>query len=449
MTSAASLLRLAGSVLIGQLALIGFGVADTMMLGQDSAASLSVLAVAQAVFIPLSLALSGVMQALIPRVGQHFGAGRALDVGHTFRQGLWLALGLTAVGLLPLLRPQSLLTITGLGRDRDVLRYLGWLAAALPANLLFRAYSATNQGLSRPWAAARLQLLALAVKIGLNAALINGLRLGALHITAQGAVGCAAATAVVSWILLGLAWLDLGTSRSLRPYAMLRGWERPHPPTLLALLRLGAPIGLSLLIEVSAFTLMALFIARLGDTVLAGHQITANFGTVLYMLPLSISIAAGAVVAQHLGAGHAVAARRAGALAIGLSATLSVALGLAVWLLRAPIVALYTHDAAVAAVAQHLFLFIAFAQLFDAVQVTTAFVLRAYHIAVVPTLLYGVMLWGVGLAGGYALAFGTMGPTPPWLRGAAGFWFGNSVGLSLVALGLLLLFAKASRQPAP
>ena len=213
-------------------------------------------------------------------------------------------------------------------------------------------------------------------------------------------------------------------------------------------MRLGAPIGLSLLIEVSAFTLMALFIARLGDTVLAGHQITANFGTVLYMLPLSISIAAGAVVAQHLGAGHAVAARRAGALAIGLSATLSAALGLAVWLLRAPIVALYTHDAAVAAVAQHLFLFIAFAQLFDAVQVTSAFVLRAYHIAVIPTLLYGVMLWGVGLAGGYALAFDTTGLTPRWLQGAAGFWFGNSTGLSLAALGLLLLFAKASRSPA-
>ena len=130
MTSTASLLRLAGSVLIGQLALIGFGVADTMMLGQDSAASLSVLAVAQAVFIPLSLALSGVMQALIPRVGQHFGAGRALEVGHTFRQGLWLALGLTATGLLPLLWPQPLLTIAGLGRDRNVLDYLGWLAAA-------------------------------------------------------------------------------------------------------------------------------------------------------------------------------------------------------------------------------------------------------------------------------------------------------------------------------
>lgn len=449
MTSAASLLRLAGSVLIGQLALIGFGVADTMMLGQDSAASLSVLAVAQAVFIPLSLALSGVMQALIPRVGQHFGAGRALDVGHIFRQGLWLALGLTAVGLPPLLWPQSLLTIAGLGRDREVLHYLGWLAAALPATLLFRAYSATNQGLSRPWAAARLQLLALAVKIGLNAALINGFRFGPLHIAAQGAVGCAAATAVVSWILLGLGWLDLKSSRTLRPYAMLRAWERPHPPTLLALLRLGVPIGLSLLIEVSAFTLMALFIARLGDTVLAGHQITANFGTVLYMLPLSISIAAGAVVAQHLGAGHAAAARRAGALAIGLSATLSVALGAAVWLLRAPIVALYTHDAAVAAVAQHLFLFIAFAQLFDAVQVTTAFVLRAYHIALAPTLLYGVMLWGVGLAGGYALAFDTMGLTPPWLQGAAGFWFGNSAGLSLVALGLLLLFAKASGPSAP
>lgn len=448
MTSAMSLLRLAGSVLIGQLALIGFGVADTVMLGHDSAASLSVLAVAQAVFIPLSLALSGVMQALIPHIGQHFGAGRTLEIGRTFRQGLWLALGLTALGLLPLLHPQTLLTVAGLGQDRDVLQYLAWLAVALPATLLFRAYSATNQGLSRPWAAARLQLLALAVKIGLNTLLINGFQYGSLHIAAQGAAGCAAATALVSWMLLGLSWLDLKASPALHPYAMLAHWERPDRRTLLALLRLGLPIGLSLLIEVSAFTLMALFIARMGDTVLAGHQITANFGTVLYMLPLSISIASGAVVAQHLGAGHARAARRAGAMAIGLSATLSAALGSAVWLLRTPIVGLYTDNAAVASVAQHLFLFIAFAQLFDAVQVTTAFVLRAYHIAVVPTVVYGIMLWGVGLAGGYALAFNSMGLTPQWLQGAAGFWFGNSTGLALAAAGLLMLFARVSRQSA-
>ena len=35
---------------------------------------------------------------------------------------------------------------------------------------------------------------------------------------------------------------------------------------------------------------------------------------------------------------------------------------------------------------------------FDALQVTSAFVLRAYKVAVVPTVIYAVALWGVEAA---------------------------------------------------
>ena len=49
------------------------------------------------------------------------------------------------------------------------------------------------------------------------------------------------------------------------------------------LLWLGIPIGMSYFIEVTAFTLMAVFIARLGAVPVAGHQITANFATVRWL----------------------------------------------------------------------------------------------------------------------------------------------------------------------
>ena len=38
-----------------------------------------------------------------------------------------------------------------------------------------------------------------------------------------------------------------------------------------------------------------------------------------------------------------------------------------------------------------------------AAQTIAAFVLRAYKVATVPTLMYAVALWGVGLGGGYLL----------------------------------------------
>ena len=62
--------------------------------------------------------------------------------------------------------------------------------------------------------------------------------------------------------------------------------------------------------------------------------------------------------------------------------------------------------------------------------------LRAYRITTVPLVIYVAALWGVGLAGGYAVAFNSTGFTPPSLQGAQGFWSAATVGLSLAAAAL-------------
>jgi MATE family multidrug resistance protein len=327
-------------------------------------------------------------------------------------------------------------------------RYLQILALGLPAALLFRVHTALSQAIAKPLLVTFLQLGGLALKLALNAVFLLPASFGLHALPALGATGCAMATVITQWLLLGIAMLQHHHSAVLRPFEALRHWEWPAWLQQGPLLRLGAPIGLSLLVEVSAFTLMALFIARLGDTELAGHQIAANFATVLYMLPLSVSIAAGSLVAQQLGAGHDAAARHAAWGGVGVAALLSTSLGLMVWFDRARIIAWYTPDVAVQAVAYHLFLFIAIYQLFDAVQACAAFVLRSYHIAVLPSALYALALWGVGLGGGYALAFNTLGFSPPALQGAAGFWMGNTAGLALVAFSFALLLWRTARRPA-
>jgi MATE family multidrug resistance protein len=50
--------------------------------------------------------------------------------------------------------------------------------------------------------------------------------------------------------------------------------------------------------------------------------------------------------------------------------------------------------------------------------------------------MYAIGLWGIGLGGGYLLGFDILGNTPADLRGAAGFWLGNSISLGLVAVAL-------------
>jgi MATE family multidrug resistance protein len=191
---------------------------------------------------------------------------------------------------------------------------------------------------------------------------------------------------------------------------------------------------------------MALFIARFGTTTLAGHQIAGNVGAVLYMTPLSIGIATSTLVAQALGAHRPEAARTLARHGTLMAVMIACSYGAIVLALRPLIIEGYTPNAQVAAAAMPLVLIVVFYHVFDSLQVTTAFVLRAYKVAVVPTVIYAVALWGVGLGGGYLLGFDIGGSIPVWLTGARGFWFANMASLGIAGFGLSLYLRAVSRR---
>jgi MATE family multidrug resistance protein len=436
---------LAWPIVVGQLAVIMNGVMDTMMTARYSAIDLAALGLGASVYVSIFVGLSGVMQALSPTIGQLYGAKNYDAIGHQVRQGVWLAIFLSLVGSTLLLFPDPLLNIAEAppALDSKVREYLALLSLALPATLGFRVFAALNTAVSRPRMVMTIQVGTLVVlKLPLNALFI----FGGLGLPAMGTPGAAIATCVAAWLALGIGWLLAARGESYRQFQIQgHGFEKPSWPTQRALLKLGLPMGMSYLIEVTAFTFMALFIARLGSETLAAHQIAGNFGTVLYMLPLSIASATGILVAQEIGAGRLSAARHAGDAGIRLGVIVAVSIGLLVYLSRAYIVALYTPDPQIAAIALSLFLFISFYQFVDAMQVGAAFVLRAYKVATIPTLMYAIGLWGIGLGGGYLLGFDVLGNTPDALRGAAGFWLGNSVSLGLVAAALVWYLRRVQR----
>ncbi len=429
---------LAWPILVGQLAVISNGVIDTVMTARYSATDLAALGLGASIYVSFFVGLSGVMQALSPVIGQLYGAKKHEAIGDEVRQGVWLALFLSVIGCLLLLFPQILLDIAKAppALEDRVREYLSLLALALPATLGFRIYGSLNTATSRPRMVMAIQIVGLMIKIPLNALFIFGAP-DLLGIPALGTPGCAIATTITAWLAVGIAWVIVRRGAHYRQFNLFgRGLGRPVWRAQSELLKLGVPMGLSYLIEVTAFTFMALFIARLGNETLAAHQITANFGTVLYMLPLSIANATGTLVAQEIGAGRLAAARHAGRAGVRLGALLAVGVGVLVWLTREIIIGAYTPDAQVAAAAMPLFFFIAFYQLFDSWQVGTAYVLRAYKVATVPTIMYAFALWGMGLGGGYLMGFDVLGGTPAMLQGAAGFWLGNSLSLAIVALAL-------------
>ena len=227
-----------------------------------------------------------------------------------------------------------------------------------------------------------------------------------------------------------------------------QGLRRPHAPALWELLRLGVPMGAGFLIEVTGFSFMALFIARLGTTPVAGHQIAMNLISLMFMLPMSVGNATSTLVAQRIGAQALGDARRLGWHGLWLGAGLAALVGCGVYLARTPVLELYTHDRTVVATTLPLLAWLAIFHVADAVQTVVAFTLRAWRIATAPMVVYAFSLWGVGLGGGYLLAFNVPGTVPPSLQGAPGFWTAATLGLLAAGTGLTALQGWVLRRRA-
>jgi MATE family multidrug resistance protein len=442
---------LAWPVFVGQLAVLAFSTIDTMLVARHSANDLAALAVGAAIYMTVFIGLMGVMLAISPIVGQLFGANKLQAAGDQLHQAVWLAICLMVIGEAVLLFPEPFLALSRTSPEVEakVRGYLLALACSLPASLLFTAYRGFNTAVSRPKMVMAMQIGGLALKVPLSLLLIKGFSLGPIAVPALGAVGCGIATATVMWTQTILAFVLMRRDPFYARFGLHQGGlHRPRPAALRALLRLGVPMGASILVEVTGFTFMALFIARLGTTAVAGHQLAANLVTLLFMAPLALANATGTLVAQRVGAREAADARRLGWHGLEIAVALSCALGTLVFLTREQVLGFYTPDPVIIAAALPLLLWVGVFHVGDAAQTLAAQVLRAHHIATAPLLIYTLAIWGVGIGGGYFLAFGEAGWVPRSLRGAAGFWSAATAGLMLAAVGLSALLAWVHKQEA-
>lgn len=449
--TAGRLFPIAWPIFVGQIAVIAYGVIDTAMIARASADDLAALAVGGAVYIAVFIGAMGVVMALSPVVGQLCGARREDEIGEEVMQGGWLALFLSLFCAAVLIYPQPWLALANADPALvpRMTAYLHALGFALPAALGFQVFRAFSNAVSRPKMVMYLQVGGLVLKFPLNLLFIFGANLstpwGVLHLPAQGAPGCAIATAVAMWLMFAGAVLMLVRDPFYRRFGW-RGWVWPRWRAQWQLLRLGVPMGASMLIEVTGFVFMAIFIARLGSVPVAGHQVVANLVSVLFMLPLAIAIATATLVAQQIGAGDPRSARRIGWHGVAIGSVLAFAIAAAVYLARGPIVRLYTHDAAIAAAALPLLAWVVVFHVADAFQTVAAFAVRAYKVATLPMVIYAVAMWGVGLGGGYWVGFDVAGMTPPGLLGARGFWFACTAGLVLAAVLMGIVLAAVSRK---
>ena len=432
-----NIIRLGWPVFISQLAIMANGMIDTVMAGRLSAQDLAAVGLGAAIYISVYISIMGVLVALGPIAAHHFGAGKFHEIGEDVRQCLWLGMLLSGVLIALLVYPAPFIALASpsAATEEKLRLYLLALACSAPAALSFRAFTTFSTSVSLPRMVMVLNLFGLALKVPLNLVFMYG-HLGA---PALGGAGCAVATAVTSWLCAGIAWWLVAKRPEYQRFCVYERWSWPDWQAIRQIAKLGVPMGISFAVDVTAFTFMALFIARLGDHASGAHQIAANLAAMVFMLPLGISQATMVLTGQALGAGDHARARATGwaGLRFGIGCALIVSLLLTVG--HGVIANFYSRDANVVALAAVLVWFVAAYHPVDAAQSIAAHILRAYKITFVPMVVYVVALWGFGLCGGYLLGL-TYG------KGTHGFWIAAIVSAAIAAVALIGYFAWTAKQ---
>ncbi|MFW5950641.1 MAG: MATE family efflux transporter [Gemmatimonadota bacterium] len=421
-----SLIRLALPIVTVQVGLMFMGVVDTLMVGRVSAAALAAVALGNLYFFFIAIFGMGTLFGLDPIVAQAVGARDEHAIARAVQRGGILALVLTVILMVPLLLVEPLIVL--LRQPPDVVPLAaGYVHAATPGILAFFVFVVLRQTLQamdrvRPIVVAI--IAANLVNVALNWILVFG-RFG---FPALGPIGTGWASTVSRWtMLVVLATLTLGR---LRPYLVPAGRVIFQPRPLWRMVRLGAPIGAQLQLEMGAFAAVAIFMGWLGTAEMAGHQVAINLASLTFMVPVGIAQAGAVRVGQAVGRDDAPGARAAVTSALLAGAGFMVFTGLLFLAFPGPLTALYTGEPAVVAVATALIPIAGVFQVFDGLQAVAAGLLRGIADTTAPFVANLLAFWMVGLPLGAWLGFRTA-------AGPKGLWWGLVAGLALVALFLV------------
>ncbi|MBD2810916.1 MATE family efflux transporter [Xenorhabdus sp. Vera] len=429
LNEARSLLALGIPVIIAQFSQTAMGFVDTVMAGKAGAIEMSAVAVGTSIWLPTILFGQGVLLALTPIVAHMNGSGQRKGVASQIQQGFWLATFLSIFVIVILynsrfiIEAQHNIDPAMAQKATDFIHAIMWGA---PGYLFYQVLRGQCEGLSKTKPAMIIGILGLLVNIPVNYIFIYG-KFGAPEL---GGVGCGVATATVYWVMFLLLLAYVKHSPTQKDIQTFSNFAAPKWYTQKRIILLGLPIALAMFFEVTLFAVVSLLVSPLGVVSVAGHQISLNFSSLMFMFPLSLGIAATIRVGYNLGKQSIEGAKISAytSLIVGLiiacvTATFSV-------LFREHIAFMYNDNPEVVILASHLMLFAAIYQLSDAVQVIGSGVLRGYKDTRSIFFITLISYWFLGLSSGYILGL-TDYITEP--MGPKGFWIGFIIGLTAAA----------------
>jgi MATE family multidrug resistance protein len=436
---ARSLLALGLPLVGSHLAQVAIGVTDAVMLGWYDVAALAAVTLSHSMWFVLFILGSGFAFAVLPMVASALGEGDETQVRRVTRMGMWISVLFGLVAMVPLAWPAPLLRALGQPAETVSLSgdYLRIAAFALVPALLVMVLKSYLSALERTRAVLWITVGTAVLNLGVNWLLIFG-NWGFPELGVRGA-----AVASLSVQLGGLAAMVAYCRRVTPEHALFTRLWRVDAEAFGRVFRLGWPIGLTLVAEVSLFSAAAVMMGWLGALPLAAHGVAVQLSSLTFVVHLGLSQAATVRAGLAHGRRDMAELRRLALTVIALStglAAVSVVIFVA-W--PEALAALFVDPAdperpAIIRLGATLLLVAAVFQLVDALQVVALGLLRGLHDTRWPMVYASVSYWLVGLPVAWVLGFGL-----GW--GGPGVWAGLAAGLGLAAVLLMSRFWRQLR----
>lgn len=439
-----ALVRLSVPIVGGFVGVQLMTVVDNIMVGRLGAAAIGGAGIGGGIYNALSIVAMGCAMGIDPVVAQAIAAGEHAAARRTYWQGVRVALlvGVPMIALI-LLAPMALGPLRVDPATAAETRSYLWGRAwnTVPVALLGAARSYV-QASGFAHAIVVWTIVANVLNFIFDAIFIYGdatlhaLGLPAIGLPAMGVFGAGLASSVAATLALAVLWLAVAKVPAPDDPTL----RRLDVPLARRILALGLPVGLQLLVEVTAFAAASALSGRIGQIAAAGNQVALTLASMTFMVPLGISNATAVRVGQAVGRLDAPGARRAGLAGFTASTAFMSFAAIAFIVAAEPLAHLITDQSEVVAAALPLIRIAALFQLFDGIQVTAAGALRGTGDTKSTFLanLFGHFTLGLPIA--VVLAF-------PVGLGAAGLWWGLSAGLTVVALILGARFLFLSARP--
>ena len=434
---------LALPIVLTLIAQVGIRATDTIFMGRLGTQELAAGALGGNFYFLFYLFGLGIVVSVSALAARARGAGDTDEVRRFVRQGFWVATAIGVPFVIALWQIEPILRLLGQSAANSALAadYMRMMVWGLIPSLWMVSLRSFISALSRP----RSVLLITVVGVVVNAFGDYALMFGNFGFPALGIAGAGLSSSIVNILMFATLLVYVVRDDEFRQYAILRRVWRPDWAKFREIVRVGLPIGVTLLFEVGLFFAASLLLGLISTEQLAAHQIAMQCISFTFMVPLGFAQAATIRVGLTAGARDRMAVGRAGWTAISLGGIFMVTASYVFWFHPLPVIQLFLGSRAADSpeVVKYAALLLAVAAIFqiaDGLQALAAGALRGLKDTRAPMLIAMFGFWIIGFPVSVMLGF--------WfdLEGV-GVWSGLAAGLIVVAGFLLVRFYNWERIP--